>query len=184
MEWASLEPTERRARRAYERARVRRSAAAFAPVFLLVAPAALLGHRLSYVVALGVALFAFGVVLLWYGKQLKRAVLPGVAAGVVPLVFALCAYLGRSTMGHGDMTICIAACFVGGILAGVLIDYVYLRSNHGLGFWLAAVSMSLLTGALGCSCAGVFGLAGMAVGLAITTVPALLATISRRRSAG
>ena len=32
-----------------------------------------------------------GAAMLWYGRDPQKAVLPGIVAGLVPLVFALCA---------------------------------------------------------------------------------------------
>jgi hypothetical protein len=39
----------------------------------------------------GALMFVFAGVLLWYGRELKRAVLPSLFAGTVPAVLALCA---------------------------------------------------------------------------------------------
>ena len=81
MESADIQRTEARARRAYEWTRVRRAAGAFAPVLVLVVAAALVGERVGYILAFGAALFILGLGLLWYGRGVKRAVLPGLAAG-------------------------------------------------------------------------------------------------------
>jgi hypothetical protein len=180
MDSADLKPTEARARRAYELTRVRRAALAFAPVVVLVAAASLLGERIGYVFAFGTLLFLFGVGLLWYGRGLKRAVLPGLAAGIVPLVFGLCARHLHDCMGPGCWTFCVPACFAGGVIAGIAIDVVTLqRANRG-GFLLAAAGIGLLTGAMGCSCAGALGLLGLVVGLGVTTIPGLIAASHHR----
>jgi hypothetical protein len=185
MESADLQETEMRARRAYELTRVRRAGLAFAPVVLLVAVAALIGERVGYVLAFGSALFMLGAGLLWYGRGVKRAVLPGLAAGLVPLVFGLCAkHVGHACMGAGCMTFCVPACFVGGVIAGLVIDFVTLRSASKVGFWVAASGIGLLTGAMGCACAGALGLAGLFVGFAISAVPGMVAAVLRRRTAG
>jgi hypothetical protein len=182
MESDDLNRIERRARRAYEATRVARAAVAFAPVLLLMVVAGALGHQFGYAVAFGTALFVLGVVLLWYGRNLRRAVLPGVLAGLVPLVFALCGkFIGHACMGDSWGTLCVAACFVGGVIAGVVVDYMCLRGHHRVGFWLAASGIGLLTGAMGCTCAGVLGLAGLAVGFALTAVPGFL-VFQRRRA--
>src|SRR6266545_165551 len=78
MESDELKRVEQRARLAYETSRLRRAIIAFAPILLLVIAAALIGQRVRYTLALGTALFTFGVVLLWYGRDIRRAVLPGV----------------------------------------------------------------------------------------------------------
>jgi len=91
MESGDVQRVERRARAAYELARLRRAAIAFAPMLLLVAVAAVFGDRVRPALALGTSLFIVGVSLLWYGHDIRRAELPGIAAGAVPLVLALCA---------------------------------------------------------------------------------------------
>ena len=48
------------------------------------------------------------------------------------------------------------------------------RRQHGIG---------LLTGAMGCVCAGALGLAGLLVGFALSAIPGLVAAAGRRRSA-
>jgi hypothetical protein len=87
----STERLEERAKIRYELARLRRAVLGFAPVFVIVAVAALFAKRPSSTLAFGVAVFTVGAVLLWYGRDLRRAVLPGLAAGIVPLVLVLCA---------------------------------------------------------------------------------------------
>jgi len=183
MESVDLQGTERRARRAYELTRVRRAALAFAPVVLLVVGAALVGERVGYIFAFGVALFLLGVGLLWYGRGVKRAVLPGLAAGLVPLVFGLCAKYVHNCTGPGCLAFCVPACFAGGVLAGVVVDAVGLRRANKLGFWAAASGIVLLTGAMGCVCAGALGLVGLVAGFSLSAIPGMVAAVLRRRPA-
>jgi hypothetical protein len=181
MESTELQRIERRARRAYELSRARRAAVGFAPVVLLVVVAALFGERFGYTLAFGSALFLLGVGLLWYGRGVKRAVLPGLAAGLVPLVFGLCAkHIAHACTGDGCMALCVPACFVGGVIAGIVIDWVALRSASKAGFWIAASGVGLLTGAMGCVCAGVLGLVGLLVGFAVSALPGVVAIVLRR----
>jgi hypothetical protein len=183
MESAELLRAEKRARRAYELTRIRRAALAFAPVFLLILGASLIGERVGYILAFGAALFVLGVGLLWYGRGVKRAVLPGLAAGLVPLIFGLCAKYVHNCEGPGCLAFCVPACFAGGLVAGVAVDFVGLRSANKLGFWVAASGVGLLTGAMGCVCAGALGLAGLVAGFAISTVPGMMVVAMRRRHA-
>jgi hypothetical protein len=183
MESAELHRAAARARRAYERTRFLRAAVAFAPAVLLVLAAALVGNRMGYSLAFGSALFFLGVGLLWYGRGVKRAVLPGLAAGLVPLVFGLCAkHVGHVCMGDACMALCVPACFAGGFVAGIVIDFVGLRGAKQVGFWVAASGVGLLTGAMGCVCAGALGLAGMLVGFAVSAAPGVAAALLRRRT--
>ena len=86
-----LAATERRVRLSYEWARTRRALLGFAPALGIIAVAAAFGRRPSAALAFGGALFVLGAGLLWYGRDLKRAVLPGLLAGLVPLTLVLCA---------------------------------------------------------------------------------------------
>jgi len=181
MESADLQRAEKRARRAYELTRVRRAALAFAPVVLLIVAAALIGERVGYVLAFGAGLFILGVGLLWYGRGVKRAVLPGLAAGFVPLIFGLCARYVHGCAGPGCLAFCVPACFAGGVVAGVVVDVMGLRSANKIGFWVAVSGVGLLTGAMGCVCAGALGLAGLVAGFALVAVPGAIAAVRRQR---
>src|SRR5882724_9301136 len=111
---------ERRARLKYEFARLRRAFWGFAPSLAIVAIAVSLGQRPQVAMAFGLAMFVLGVGLLWYGRDVRRAVLPGLAMGLVPLTFALCAgYFGRMCTGDRCMIICVRACAAGGLVAGL-----------------------------------------------------------------
>jgi len=154
---------------------VRRALIGFAPALLIVAIAALFGKRPSATVAFGIAMFGVGVVLLWYGRELKRAVLPGLAAGLVPLVLVLCAnHVGHACMGDSCMTVCIPACTVGGIVAGLAVARVGVRRRSGASFWFAASAVALLTGAMSSVCVGYAGIAGLALGFGVGMVPGLV----------
>ena len=183
MESTDLQRTEMRSRRAYELTRVRRAAVAFAPVVVLVLAATLIGERVGYILAFGAALFMLGVGLLWYGRSVKRAVLPGLLAGLAPLVFGLCAKYVHECAGPGCMMFCVPACCAGGVIAGIVIDFVALRGRSKVGFFIAASGVGLLTGAMGCVCAGALGLAGLLVGFALSAVPGAIVAVRRRRFA-
>lgn len=178
MESADLETFKRRARRAYEWSRVRRALWGFAPVMLIIAAATLLTKRPGSALAFGVTLFAFGVSALWYGKGAQRAVLPGLALGLVPLALALCAsQMNHMCMGAACMAICVPACTAGGLIAGLGMAIIGHRQRQGARYWLAASAIALLTGAMGCSCVGYGGVAGLAlgfgVGLGVLSLPRL-----------
>ena len=180
MDSTNLEWAEHRARRAYELARLRRAALAFAPVLALVVIAMITGRRSGPTLAFGSGLFVLGVVLLWYGHDIRRAVLPGLAAGLVPLAFAICArQVGHACMGDACMAVCVPACAAGGLVAGALIARSAIRGKRSLGFWLAASGVALFTGAMGCVCAGASGLLGLGVGFALSGAPGLISTATR-----
>lgn len=160
-----LETVQRRLRRAYEVSRFRRALLGFAPILVLVVVAAVIGGRTKVAVPAGVLLFAAGVLALWYGREPGRGVLPGAIAGSLALVLALCAsQMGHFCTGERCMSWCLPACVAGGVLAGGMVSFVGVRQRRGVGYWLSASVITLLTGALGCSCVGYSGVGGLALG--------------------
>jgi hypothetical protein len=92
-------------------------------------------------------------------------VLPGLAAGIVPLALALCAnHIGHACMGDECMTVCIPACATGGVVAGLAVAAIGIRRRSGAAFWLATSAVALLTGAMGCGCVGYTGVIGLVLG--------------------
>ena len=178
MDSVDLSQIEHRARRKYELARARRAVLGFAPALVLVAIAALANKRPLSAVAFGAAMFVVGVGLLWYGREMRRAVLPGLAMGLLPLALALCAnYVGHGCMGNHCMMLCVPACAFGGLGAGVGVSIIGMRWKQSWPFWAGTTVLTLLTGAMGCSCVGYSGVAGLAVGYSV----GLLSVIVRRR---
>lgn len=178
-----LTPTMRRARRAYELARVRRAVLGFAPVVVLVAAAYVFGDGGSWTALLGLALFVCGAAILWYGRELKHAVLPGIAAGIIPLILVLCArQYGGFCTDLSCTTLCMGACVIGGVLAGLAVAGVGNARRSGPGFWLAASALSLVTGAMACVCLGLSGVIGLALGYGAGGVPGLLQRAFAKRS--
>ncbi len=82
------------------------------------------------------------------------------------------------------MTVCLPACGSGGIAAGVLIAWIGLRRTRGIWYWLCASGMALLTGAMGCLCVGVAGIAGLLVGYGFGIVPGIVSNRLVRAKAG
>lgn len=178
MDSADRQRRQRRARLRYELSRLRRASIGFAPVWLLVGFAAAVGARPGSVWVLGTMLFTSGVLLLWYGRALHKAVLPGVAAGMIPLLLALGANSwGHICTGSGCTSVCVPACVCGGLLAGLLVAAVGRRGKHGAGFWCAASAVALFTGAMGCACIGYSGVVGLVLGFLLGLLP----TIARIR---
>jgi hypothetical protein len=171
---ADLPLIERRLRRKYEWARARRAFWGFTPSLLIVAAATLFAKHPTSALTFGAGMFVFGVAALWYGRNVRKAVLPGVALGLIPLTLALCAnHLGHTCMGGACMSVCMPACTAGGLVAGVGMAIVGHRQRQGLGYWLAASAIAVLTGAMGCSCVGYAGVVGLMLGFSVGLVPAL-----------
>src|SRR5687768_5083635 len=80
---------ENRARRAYELGRARRATLLALPLVLPAALAGVLGEIPAKAAVIGVLLYVAGVALHWRGRDLAAGVLPGAAAGLVPLALGL-----------------------------------------------------------------------------------------------
>lgn len=175
---ADLARVERRLRRAYELGRLRLAVVGVLPLVLVVAFAVLLTHRPGSALAFGVATVLSGASMLFYGREPQRAVLPGVLTGLFPLTLALCANHMHRCGADVCTTLCLPACVVGGVVSGLAVAAIGHRRQAGPGFSLSASGLSLLTGAMGCTCLGYAGVVGLFLGFAAGSVPALL----RRRA--
>lgn len=164
---------QRRARRAYEWGRLRRSLGGASPLLAVLAIAMAFSHRPASALWFGVAATAAATLMLWYGRAPQRAVLTGMVAGLVPLALALCANHLHACSG-GCSTLCVPACALGGVAAGVAVARVGARRSAGLGFWLSASALALCVGAMGCSCVGYSGVLGLVAGYGIGLAPGLL----------
>lgn len=174
MDSIDLAHVQRRLRRAYEFGRLRHALLGVAPVALIVAVAACVGHRPISTLWFGLATMSAGAVMLWYGRDPQKAVLPGIAAGLVPLTFALCANHIHSCSAGVCNSLCMPACMLGGAIAGLAVAVVGNQRKGGIWFWLSASSLALLTGAMGCSCIGYSGVVGLGLGFGAGVVPGLL----------
>jgi len=163
-----LDVLERRFRHVYERARLKRAFVGFLPMVALILVSIAFGGRPDAAIVLGPLLIGAGVLALWYGQEPARGVLPGALAGGAALVLALCAnHVGHFCTGDRCMSWCLPACITGGFLAGALVSFVGVRQRRRAGYWVSASGITLLTGALGCSCIGFSGMIGLAVGFVI-----------------
>lgn len=165
---------EQRARAHYELVRVMRAVLAFVPALAIVAIAAAVGRRPSSALGFGATMFVLGVALLWYGREPRRGVLPGLLAGSLPLALTLCATrVGHVCGGDHCVSLCIPACTIGGLSAGVLVARTLYRKRRRPLAWLAASGIALLTGAMGCTCVGYAGVAGLVLGYGVAVIPLL-----------
>jgi hypothetical protein len=171
---AEILTLQRRARTRYEVARLRAATLGVVPLALVVAMALCFTARPTSTLGFGLAAAAVGVVLLWYGRDPQRAVLPGAAAGLVPLALSLCANQIHHCGSDGCSSFCAPACTLGGVVAGLAVARIAVRRRAGVWFWLPASGMALLTGSMGCTCVGYSGVLGLAFGFAVGLVPSLL----------
>jgi hypothetical protein len=174
-----MEPSETallaRARRAYERGRLVSALGRAAPLVPVVAWTWSWCRYPSLAALCGATLIALTVALRWRGEVWGRAVGPGLAAGLAPLVLPLL-MRGASQVCVGEVCcpLCLLGCIWGGALAGVLVGRRAASLAKGRARFLAAAgTLALLAGAPACAWAGVIGLVGLLVGFAGGTAPAL-----------
>lgn len=164
-------PAELRA--AYERGRVVASLRRASPALFFLVVVALEGAALGRI-ALAVALVATAVLAHVIGRGAGRAVLPALLLGAVPfLVVRFAESAGHVCLGEACVSWCLPACLTGGVLGGVGVGLVGRRDEDRAGFVLAAASITVLAGALGCVCAGTAGMAGVSIGTVLGVVPVL-----------
>jgi len=165
----------RKARRRYELGRVRRAVLGALPVAFLGVFAVTWGQRPWSAAGFCVAALATAAVLLWFGREPQRAVLPAIAAGVAPLALALCASHWHACGPNGCTSFCVPACTVGGVVAGLAVAGIGRRQGASLWYWLTASGLTVLEGAMGCSCVGGAGVIGLIAGFSVGLLPAAAA---------
>jgi hypothetical protein len=108
-------------------------------------------------------------------------VLPGLVFGLVPLLAAVIAnFHDHSCVGTSCLRTCTVICFGGGLIAGLLLARVAVRSANPIALFLSAASVAFLTGVIGGACMGVYPVLGIAAAIALGLVPVLLR--ARRRA--
>jgi len=163
---------EARAWRAYEWGRLVRASVQSLLLVPLVA-VALAGCSPTYVVISSAALLLVVVtVLRWRGEDWGRGVVPGITAGLLPLLFPVFARCGGHLCGAGACLFFPAACAAGGLAGGALLGAVapLPRAGRTLPFVIAC-TVAAMTGAVGCLFYGLIGPVVMAAGLAVGAVP-------------
>jgi hypothetical protein len=165
---------EARARRAYERGRIRlglRVAAFAVPMAVL----SVIAGGSAVVATLGAAaLAAVLAACLWRGLGPARGARLGLWAGLPPLVCpALMSCFGHYC-GPGTCYLFPTGCLVGAVGGGLLLAGLVRRAGLGNDALAAAALVTALSGALGCSLGGAAGLAALGLGLAAGAAPLLL----------
>jgi hypothetical protein len=167
----------RRARRAYELARLRDGVRAALPVIPLVAVSMLACRRPEFTLPAGIGLFAVTTWLRARGEVYARAIVPGFLSGAAPLALPLVLRTsGHCCIGGVCWSGCMLACVAGGLLAGVGAGFFAAAEHRSRGPFLASVLLVAgLVGVLGCVMAGLAGVAGMAVALGTSATGYLVA---------
>ena len=162
-----------RARRAYEAGRLRTALPTVAFAIPMIALSLALCDRPAATAGCGLALVAVLAAAAWYGRACARGARAGLVAGLVPLLLPLatCFHLCAGGVCLLAPAACVVAALAGGAALGL-----YARHRvaaDGGGYLVAALGVAALVGSLGCVIAGVSGIAGMGIGLALGTVPVL-----------
>jgi hypothetical protein len=165
------------ARGAYERGRL--ASASGRALLLAPLPALALGcgcqPRTTLVAgALFIAAAAF---CFWRGGDFRRGAVPGIAAGIVPL---LAPSVCQAACTHGCRPEMVAmmplACGAGGLAGGLLLALLAPRpAVEGVRPFVVACILAMLGGAVGCLAYGAAGLAILIAGLSIGALPVLAA---------
>jgi len=160
-----------RARRAYEWGRLKHGAVKAWPALLLTAVSWWLCHEPGLSLAIGTGLFALATGLFWYGRigaQAGSAGLKAGMAGFALLVVAFHLYCAPFCTLTA-MLIINGGCGLG---VGLLLSFESTRMQTQRNvFLLLASVVAALSGMLGCVLFGPMGLAGMAVGVLLSTAP-------------
>lgn len=166
---------EHRGRWMYELGRARWALRALLLVLPLLLAAGFIGRPPTLVLALGVPLCLLSFGLAAVHTRYARAVLVGVLAGLPAFVLPLLLRsVGILRLGAADLDPCLPASFVSGIVAGALVSVRAAAEEHRIGFWLAAIGVTALTGTLGCSVAGGAGVLGLMAGVFAGSAPVVL----------
>ncbi len=157
-----------RARRAYEAGRLKVAAVRAAPAVAFgVVAVVVAGAGLGSLVA-AVLLGAAGAALVYLGGPAGRAVPEAWWVGWVPFALPLLVRGQVCPLGGACEAWCLAACATGGALAGGWLGWRSTQEDGGVRWLVSGLLLAGAAGALGCSCVGVPGLAGMALGAALT----------------
>lgn len=171
------ERTRRLARRAYERGRLRLGVLPALLTLLFTLISLSLGREALYSVAIGAALSAFAFLFSYRGGVLGRAVLPGLVAGMPPLLLPwVLRSVGHYCASGSCHSLCLLGCVSGGLVAGFLLGKWATNQKARYTFLAASGSLAAGAGLLGCTMAGAAGMVGMTAALLVSSVPILMLT--------
>jgi hypothetical protein len=161
-----------RARRAYEWGRLWRAAIKAWPALLLTALSCWLCHEPELSVAIGAGLFTLATGLGWYGRIGTQAASAGLKAGMGAFAVPVAAFHSYFAPYCCTLTGMLIVNGGSGLAVGLLLSFESARLQAQRNVFLMFASMvAALCGMLGCILFGPMGLAGMAVGVLLSTAP-------------
>lgn len=171
-----------RARRAFMRGRLREALAGAGLAALLVVVALLLAEAPSRAALLGLPLLLASAGFAYSGREAAKALWPALLLGTLPLGCALTApHLGHVCTGSGCVSLCLPLCTAGGLAAGLLLSRFALAQPRPWRVWALGAVVTVGAGALGCACAGLPSVVGMALGVGL---PHVVRSLARYSAAG
>ena len=151
---------------AYESSRLRLALGFAACLAVVPALSAALGTEWVSVVVLGTFVCATSGALVCRGGAHAFSAMTGLKAGLIPLALAHVANrIGHVCTPSGCTNLCVPACAAGGVLAGALVAFVAKDASRPGLVRLAGGAVACAVGALGCSCVGYSGIAGLVLGM-------------------
>ncbi|HJQ39956.1 MAG TPA: hypothetical protein VKB93_22665 [Thermoanaerobaculia bacterium] len=145
------------------------------PVTLLPLSACMAAGRGPLMLSVSAAVAALMILCHWRGQDFARGANVGLIAGLSPLLLPVMTSWITPVCSTLLCGLLPAASIAGGFVAALCLAGGSLGERPGSGFWLAAVSVTVTLGVAGCLHVGLAGLAGMALGLAVGTLPVLAA---------
>lgn len=181
MDPSELQGLKQRLRVRYELSRLERASWGVFPALALACVALVLGGTPKTVLTSGAVLALAAVAALFRGRHAGRAVFPGLAAGLIPLACSLGARsFGHVCAGGHCYSMCLPACFAGGLVAGLVLALRARRSDAKVETFASSAALALAAGAMGCGCVGLGGVIGSVLGLTLIATPALLIPVRPR----
>lgn len=161
-----LDDVRRRAERQYELGRAKLALMAVGPLAVCLAVAAFVRGANLTLTVLGAALVLVGATAVWRGQASGRALLPGLGAGLLPVLAANAwMQLGHHCVGESCMTWCAPICGSAGLVGGALVAYISWRRKDPSSAVALAGVVSLLAASVGCVHLGSSTVLAIAVGL-------------------
>ncbi|MGC4063822.1 MAG: hypothetical protein QM784_04120 [Polyangiaceae bacterium] len=171
-----LQQLERSVHRAYELGRVRRATVGTLALLVTIVVGLFLADRALVFYAIAIALASLVGLYMWRGGDAGNALLPGLAAGVVPLILSAVLLDCQGECSALCMRHCMLVCAVGATVAGLLASFLVRHHPRRWKAWLFAVALVPASGLLGCPHVGYGQLGGLILGLFIARA---LATVAR-----